>query len=157
MVGDPVKSAHRNGVLTDQNLPREALSHPPKLAGLFVWLDRAVTIQWFFLPEARRGLWRWNMGNRISKAIVAGVAALSLVASAVATAEPAGAQWGGGPGFSQSGGISDSREAAGPVAGDPYSSDAYWRIPGWTESCLQVRPVYSITGAWLDNRRVKVC
>jgi hypothetical protein len=147
-----VKSAHRNGVLTDQNLPREALSHPPKLAGLFVWLDRAVTIQWFFLPEARRGLWRWNMGNRISKAIVAGVAALSLVASAVATAEPAAAQWSdNGHGFWQGGGIRGSQETR-PSWGDDFSSD-----DSWGDSCWQVRPVYSITGAWLDNRRVNVC
>jgi hypothetical protein len=51
------------------------------------------------------------MENRISKAIVAGVAALLLAASAVATAEPSAAQWSGGPDSWQGGGIRGSREA----------------------------------------------
>jgi hypothetical protein len=84
-------------------------------------------------------------------------AALLLAASTIATAETAVAQWNGGPVFWQGGGIRGSREAVGPVASDPYSSDAYWSIPGWSDSCWQVRPIYSRDGDWLDNRRVKVC
>jgi hypothetical protein len=97
------------------------------------------------------------MGNRISKAIVAGAAALLLAASAVATAEPAAAQWSDRSGFWQGGGIRGSREAVEPGASDRYSSDAYWSIPGFTDPCWQVRPIYSSDGAWLDNRRVNVC
>jgi hypothetical protein len=46
------------------------------------------------------------------------------------------------------------------------STDAPWsppfatgeRAPFWSDddSCWQVRPIYSISGAWLDNR-VNVC
>jgi hypothetical protein len=33
------------------------------------------------------------------------------------------------------------------------------RAPFWSDddSCWQVRPIYSVSGAWLDNRRVNVC
>jgi hypothetical protein len=61
--------------------------------------------------------------------------------------------------------------------GHPDSSRGDWRLPwrrgyggrghgsypGWGsgfdfgDSCWQVRPIYSISGAWLDNRRVNVC
>jgi hypothetical protein len=42
--------------------------------------------------------------------------------------------------------------AVAPGAGAPYLSDPYW-----SDSCWQVRAIYSISGAWLDNRRVNVC
>jgi hypothetical protein len=95
------------------------------------------------------------MGNRISKVIVAGVAALLLAASSVATAEPAAAQWSDGPGFWQGGGIRGSREAIEPwvPAVRPGASDPDWTDP----ACWQVRPIYSIAGDWLGNQRVKVC
>ena len=92
------------------------------------------------------------MGNRISKAVVAGGAALLLAASAVATAEPAAAQWSDdGHAFWQGGGIRGSREPR-PPWGASSSRGGYWG-----DSCWQVRPIYSTSGAWLDNRRVYVC
>jgi hypothetical protein len=99
------------------------------------------------------------MGNRISKATVAGAVALLLAASAVATAEPGAAQWRGGPGWQGGWGsrgamAHDAPEgpAVAPGASAPYLNDPYW-----SDSCWQVRPIYSISGAWLDNRRVNVC
>ena len=101
-----------------------------------------------------------RLGNGTSKATVFGVAALLLAASAVATAEPGAVQCRGGPGW-QGGGwgsrgamAHDAPEApaVAPGAGAPYLSDPYW-----SDSCWQVRPIYSISGAWLDNRRVNVC
>jgi hypothetical protein len=95
------------------------------------------------------------MGNRISKTIVTGVAPMLLAASVLATAEPVAAQWRGGPGWQ--GGGRDYGElwlpdgpwgpAVAPGASGPY----------WSDSCWQVRPIYSDSGAWLDNRRVNVC
>lgn len=93
------------------------------------------------------------MGDGISKAITAGVTALSL-GIVLATAEPVAAQQQGG-GWGRPG--ATSREApwdppvpsgsiAPPSFGDPFWSD-----------CWQVRPIYSLSGAWLDNRRVNVC
>jgi hypothetical protein len=96
------------------------------------------------------------MGSLIPKAIVAGVAALLLAASAVVTAEPVAAQWSSGPGFWQGGGIRGSREAMEPR--DPDWSDSDWGDPDWTDAgCWRVRPIYSIDGFWLGNQRVKVC
>ena len=101
------------------------------------------------------------MGNRISKAIVAGVTALSVAA----TAEPVAAQWRGGPG-SQGGGWgrpgamapdAPRGPAAAPGGGAPYLLNPFLGDPFWSDSCWQVRPIYSISGAWLDNRRVNVC
>jgi hypothetical protein len=45
---------------------------------------------------------------------------------------------------------------------DPWrSGDDPWRSGDdpWSgnDSCWQVRPIYSISGAWLDNRRLNVC
>ena len=100
------------------------------------------------------------MRNKICKAIVIGATALSLAASALATAEPAAAQWRGehdgdwgwrGPGEV---GASD------PYFGSPWGSpgEAGASDPDWSDdSCWQVRPIYSASGAWLDNRRVNVC
>lgn len=95
------------------------------------------------------------MCDRISKTIVAGATALSLAAAALATAEPAAAQWrswnhGGQstPGYMASGAPWGPPEAARGSA--PYSWSGF-------DSCWQVRPIYSISGAWLDNRRVNVC
>jgi hypothetical protein len=100
------------------------------------------------------------MGDRISKGIVAGMTALLLAA----TAGPVAAQQRGGPG-SQGGGWDRPGAIApqapwgspvppGAVAPDlqsPFLSDRFWG------DCWQVRPIYSISGAWLDNRRVNVC
>jgi hypothetical protein len=96
------------------------------------------------------------MHNRISKALVVGLTALSLAASALATAEPAAAQW------------RVERDGAGSWRGVPSASDPYFDSPGgspgeagasdWSDdACWQVRPIYSASGAWLDNRRVNVC
>ena len=100
------------------------------------------------------------MGNRISKAIVAGVAAMLLAASALAITEPVAAQWRDGPGWQ--GGDRARGElwlpeapwgpAVAPGASAPHSSGPYW-----SDSCWQVRSIYSTSGAWLDNRRVNVC
>ena len=92
------------------------------------------------------------MGSLIRKAIVAGVAALLLAASAIATAEPAAAQWSdNGRGFWQGGGIRGSLEPRSPWGDDNWADD------NWGDSCWRVRPIYSRDGAWLDNRRVYVC
>jgi hypothetical protein len=83
------------------------------------------------------------------------VAALLLATSAVTAAEPGAAQWRGGPGWGSRGAMApDAREgpAVAPGASAPYLSDPYW-----SDSCWQVRPIYSISGAWLDNRRVNLC
>jgi hypothetical protein len=53
------------------------------------------------LIPARAGVSTWNVRNRICEAIVACATALSLVASALATAEPAAAQWRGESGGTQ--------------------------------------------------------
>jgi hypothetical protein len=45
------------------------------------------------LIPARAGVPTWNVRNRICEAIVAGATALSLAASALATAEPAAAPY----------------------------------------------------------------
>jgi hypothetical protein len=99
------------------------------------------------------------MGNRISKAIVAGVAALLLAASSVTTAELAAAQSSDGPDFWEGGGIRGSRESMspwGPVV-TPGPRDPDWSDPDWSDPCWQVRPIYSIAGDWFGNRHVKVC
>jgi hypothetical protein len=100
---------------------------------------------------ARAGVWRWNMRNRISKAIVTIATALSLAVSALATAGPAAAQWRG---------ERDDRWWGPMSTGAPWSPPFARgeRAPFWNDdSCWQVRPIYSISGAWLDNRRVNVC
>jgi hypothetical protein len=104
-----------------------------------------------------------DKGGRTSKAIVAGAAALSL-ATVLATAGPVAGQQHGGLG-PQSGGwgrpgamAPESRGGSavppGAVAPDlqgPFLGDPFW------SDCWRVRPIYSISGAWLDNRRVNVC
>ena len=95
------------------------------------------------------------MRDRIFKAIVASATALSLAAAALATAEPAAAQWrdghDGGRGWPGS-------MAPGAPWGPPDAARASAPYP-WSgnDSCWQVRPIYSISGAFLDNRRVNVC
>jgi hypothetical protein len=100
------------------------------------------------------------MGDRISRAIVAGVTALSLAV----TAAPVAAQQHGGPG-SQGGGWGRPGAMApeapwtpsvpqGAIAPDfqsPFLGDRFW------SDCWHVRPIYSSSGAWLDNRLVNVC
>ena len=112
------------------------------------------------LIPARAGVSRWNARNRIWKAIIAGATALSLAASALATAEPAAAQWRGGR-DGDSGWRGPPGEAGSvPYFGNPRrsSGEVGASAPYWSDdSCWQVRPIYSISGAWLDNRRVNVC
>ena len=116
---------------------------------------RLTTVQTRALIPARAGVSRWNMHNRISKAIVVGATVLSLAPSALATAEHAAAQERGGHNGawgwrgSMATGAPWGPPAAGPSA--PYWSGFY------DNSCWQVRPIYSVSGAWLDNRRVNVC
>jgi hypothetical protein len=109
----------------------------------------------------RAGVSRWKVHNRICKAIVAVAAVLSLAASALATAEPAAAQWRG----EHDGDWGWRGPQGGAGASDPYFGSP-WGSPGelaasapdWSDdSCWQVRPIYSASGAWLDNRRVNVC
>jgi len=99
--------------------------------------------------------------NKICKAIVACASALLLAASALATAEPAVAQWrvehdgaGGWRGAPSEAGASDPYfDSPGGSPGEVGAS-----APDWSDdSCWQVRPIYSASGAWLDNRRVNVC
>ncbi len=116
---------------------------------------RLTTVRTRALIPARAGVSRWNMHNRISKAIVVGATVLSLAPSALATAEHAAAQERGGHNGawgwrgSMATGAPWGPPAAGPSA--PYWSGFY------DDSCWQVRPIYSVSGAWLDNRRVNVC
>ena len=96
------------------------------------------------------------MRNRICKAIVIGATALSLAASALATAEPAAAQWRG----EHDGDYWGPTGARDPYFGSPWGSpgELAASAPDWSDdSCWQVRPIYSASGAWLDNRRVNVC
>jgi hypothetical protein len=92
------------------------------------------------------------MRNKISKAIVAIAMAQSLAVSALATAGPAAAQWRG---------ERDDRGLGHMSTGAPWSSPFATdeRAPFWSDddSCWKVQPLYSISGAWLDNRRVNVC
>jgi hypothetical protein len=92
------------------------------------------------------------MGNRISKAIVAVAMALSLAPSALATARSAATPWRGERDGRWRGSMSTGAPWSPPVA-------AGARAPFWSDddSCWQVRSIYSISGAWLDNRRVNVC
>jgi hypothetical protein len=114
------------------------------------------------------------MRNVISKTIVAGVAALSLAASAFATAEPASAQtwhgggggWHGGGGYWHHGYWRGGRwyggwwgpaVAAGVLLGAaayPYYGYGYGYGYG---GCWQNRPVYSPTGVYLGYQMVNVC
>ncbi len=127
------------------------------------------------------------MSNSVSKAIVAGVAALSLTASAFATAEPASAgQWrgggwhGGGGGWHGAGGGWHGGWAGG--YGGRHWHPGYWRggtwYGGWwgpavatglllgavaaypyygAGACWQNRPVYSVNGVYLGYQMVDVC
>ena len=101
------------------------------------------------------------MRNRIWKAIVVGATALSLAASTLATAEPAAAQWRGEhDGDWGWRGPPGEAGASAPYFGNPWGSpgEAGASAPYWSDdSCWQVRPIYSASGAWLDNRRVNVC
>ena len=59
-------------------------------------LRKAQVSPWLFCKDGsdrKAGVSRWDMCDRISKTIVAGATALSLAAAALATAEPAAAQW----------------------------------------------------------------
>lgn len=89
------------------------------------------------------------MRNGISKAIVAGAMTPALAVFALATAGPAAAQWrgerdGNWPGFRYTG-------------NPPLVTGERPRFWSDDDSCWQVRPIYSVSGAWLDNRRVNVC
>ena len=105
------------------------------------------------LIPARAGVSRWNVRNGICKAIVAGATALSLAAPALVTAEPAAAQGRGGRDGDW--GWRGSMAIGSPWGppGEAGASALYWS----DDSCWQVRPIYSVSGAWLDNRRVNVC
>ena len=107
------------------------------------------------LIPARAGVSRWNVRNRFCKVIIAGATALSLAASALATAE----QWRGGR--DDWGWRGPPGEAGSvPFFGNPWGSsgEVGASAPYWSDDpCWQVRPIYSISGAWLDNRRVNVC
>ena len=106
---------------------------------------RVAAVRTRALP-ARAGVSRWNMRNRISKAIVAGATALSLAASGVATAEPAAAQWRGGRdgGWGWQGSMANGAPSGPPAAAG--ASDPYWSGYSFDDSCWQVRPIYSVSG-----------
>jgi hypothetical protein len=94
------------------------------------------------------------MRDRISTGMVAAVTALSLVTSVLLLAEPADAQqWRGERGGYQGGTIT-----LGPTQPDSWSSGWGASAPDWSDDpCWQVRPIYSVSGAWLNNQRVNVC
>lgn len=125
------------------------------------------------------------MRKTISKAIVAGVAALSLATAVIATTEPASAQtwhgggglhgggWHGGPGW-HGGGVWHNGYwrggrwyggwwgpavvaglAAGAIATYPYWGGGYGY--GYGGGCWQVRPIYSPNGAYIGQQPVNVC
>ncbi len=127
------------------------------------------------------------MSNRISKAVVAGVAALSLATAVASTTEPASAaQWHGGgwhgggwhgggwhggygrgvwhPGYWHNGGWYGGWWGPAIVAG-ALAAGAIATYPAWGGygygygggNCWQVRPVYSMNGAFLGNQQVNVC
>lgn len=87
-----------------------------------------------------------------SKAIVAVAMALSLAVSALATAGPAAAQWRGERDGRWWGSMSTAAPWSPPVT--TGARDSFWSDD---DSCWQVRPIYSISGAWLGNQRVNVC
>ncbi len=118
----------------------------------------------------------------ISKSVVACMAALILSAAAIlATASAVAMTRSGGMGGFHGGGFDGVHPGMGAWAGGALGHpgwgrgdwDHRWRrgyggwghggYPGWGsgydfgDSCWQVRPIYSISGAWLDNRRVNVC
>jgi hypothetical protein len=97
--------------------------------------------------------------NKICKAIVIGATALSLAASALATAEPAAAQWGGGRDGNWGWRGPPGEAGSVPYFDNPWGSsgEVGASAPDWSADCWQVRPIYSISGAWLGNRRVNVC
>jgi hypothetical protein len=116
------------------------------------------------------------MRNTMSKAIIAGLAALSLGASALATADPASAAWRGGGrmgawhggwrgggwhgggwhgggwwGPAIVGGLAASALLAAPYAygygyGYPYGG-----------SCYSYQPMYDAYGNFIGNQAVQVC
>jgi len=92
------------------------------------------------------------MGDRISRATAA-VTALLLAASALLMAGPADAQqWRDGRGGYQ------GPTTLGPTQPEPWSSGWGASAPDWSDDpCWQVRPIYSVSGAWLGNQRVNVC
>ena len=114
------------------------------------------------------------MRNVISKTIFAGVAALSLAASALATAEPASAQqWHGGGGGWHGGGGGywhgdywrggrwyngwwGPAVAAGVLLGAAAAYPYYGYGYGYG-GCWQNRPVYSPGGVYLGYQMVNVC
>jgi hypothetical protein len=128
-----------------------------------------------------------EMRNTVSKAIVAGVAALSLATAVVATTEPASAQqWhGGGFGGGWHGGGWNGGWRGGGWRGGGVWHPGYWNNGGWYGGwwgpaavaglaagaivtapywggwggggCWQVRPVYSMNGVYLGNHQVNVC
>jgi hypothetical protein len=98
------------------------------------------------------------MRDRISRAMVASVTVLSLAARA----EPVSAQSGGAPGWQDGGrGWPPTTIAPGAPGGPPVVSGRsapYFGAPDWSDDpCWQVRPIYSVSGAWLNNQRVNVC
>ena len=120
--------------------------------------------------------------NSISKAIVAGLTALSLSASMIATADPAAAQW-RGPGGGWHSGWGGWHGGWGGWHGGYRPGFGYWHpgywnggvwYPGWwaaaaaagiatgvvvgtATSCWQSRPTYSPTGVYLGYQMVNVC
>ncbi len=124
------------------------------------------------------------MRNMVSKAVVAGVAALALGASLVATTEPAaaagavvwhGGGWHGG-GWHGGGGVwhrgywrggtwyggwwgpaAVGALAVGALAAGAAYPYGYGYGYGYPNGCVQVRPLYAPNGAWIGNGPVNVC
>ena len=97
----------------------------------------ALTIATRLVP-ARAYVSRWNLHSRICRAMVTGAMALTLAASALAT-EP------------------EAAGVAGATVAAPSGSARARPNRHRSSRCWQVRPIYSASGAWLDNRRVNVC
>ena len=112
------------------------------------------------------------MRKTISKSVVAALAALSLSASLMVTAEPASAaQWHGGgggwhggyrhPGHWRGGvwynGWWGPAVAAGVLLGAAAAAYPYYGYGYGYDACWQNRPVYSAAGVYLGYQMVNVC
>jgi hypothetical protein len=123
------------------------------------------------------------MRNTMSKAIIAGLAALSLGASALATAEPASAAWHGhGGGFHggwHGGGVARGWHGGGVARGGGYYGGGGWWGPAIAgglvagalaapyaygygygypyNGCYSYQPMYDAYGNYIGQQAVQAC
>ncbi len=113
------------------------------------------------------------MRNTISKAMIAGVAALSLAGSVFVTTEPATAAgfWHGGGGFHGGGWRGGGWHggggwwgpavvgglAAGALLAAPYDYGGYGYGYGYRNTCTGYSPMYDAYGNYIGQQLVNVC